>query len=71
MKKIKKRYLKVSKDAAKFLYQTKMPHRLKLGEVIYVRTKFGSYVDENEDGMKQQKNALSLQDLLILGAKPI
>ena len=47
----------------------KMVKKTKHGTSVFVRTKFGSYVDESENGMVQQKNACSYKDLLNAGYK--
>ena len=47
----------------------KMIKKTKYGTSIFARTKYGSYVDESEYGMVQQKNACSMKELLAAGYK--
>jgi len=42
----------------------------KHGTTTYERTKHGSYVDIDEYGMVQQKNAMSYKELVKYGYKP-
>jgi len=48
----------------------KLPKKMKLRNIVYVLTKYGSYVNESEDGMVAQKNAMSYRELLKYGYRP-
>lgn len=48
----------------------KKPDKLKKGNITYVITPYGSYVNDREDGIAQQKNACSSEELIKLGFKP-
>jgi hypothetical protein len=41
----------------------------KIKNTIYAETIYGSFVDINESGMHQQKNALSKKELIKIGYK--
>ena len=43
----------------------------KHGTTTYERTKYGSYVNINECGMVQQKNAMSYKELVKYGYEPV
>ncbi len=47
-----------------------MVKRTKYGTSTYEITPYGSYVDINEYGMAQQKNAMSHKELIKYGYKP-
>jgi len=49
---------------------SRMVKRTKYGTSTYEITPYGSYVDINEYGMAQQKNAMSYKELIKYGYKP-
>jgi len=44
-------------------------NKYKKGSTVYTKTKYGSYVNENDYGMVQQKNACSEKELIRAGYK--
>jgi hypothetical protein len=47
-----------------------LPDEMVYNSTVYVRTKYGSYIDPNDPPMVQQKNALSYEQLKKLGYRP-
>ena len=46
-----------------------LPRSLKKGNSTYLKTKYGSYVPSDQEGMAAQKNAMSYEELIKLGYK--
>lgn len=55
------------------LSKDNLPKRMisKHDTTIYERTKYGSYVNIDQYGMAQQKNAMSYKELIKYGYKPV
>ena len=51
--------------------KTNRPFRMQKGKTIYERSKYGSYINIEEYGIVQQKNAMSLKELISANFKPI
>ena len=48
----------------------KLPSKFTRGTTTYIPTGFGTYMDDKEYGMVQEKNSLTIKDLLKYGYTP-